>query len=227
MAALNGTATVSGGAGTLSLNSLAQGSHSLTVAYSGDTNNASSSSSAVTVVVSPRTGMTWQYGYDAMGRINTVVDPNGLASYTYYDSLGRPIQTQQPPNTGSSAPTVIRLGYDLADSLTSVTDPRNLATTYSPNGLGNVNAQSSPDSGASQYTYDANGNMLTSVDARGKQTGADNLRQCENCGSRFVMLRTAHTVTCPIFAVHHHARSLARLLSPMQAGETAMRQSNS
>ena len=26
--------------------------------------------------------MTWQYGYDAMGRPTTVVDPNGQASYT-------------------------------------------------------------------------------------------------------------------------------------------------
>jgi YD repeat-containing protein len=55
--------------------------------------------------------MTWQYGYDAMGRPTTVVDPNGLATYTYYDSLGRPIQTQQPPNTGSASPTVTGFAY--------------------------------------------------------------------------------------------------------------------
>jgi YD repeat-containing protein len=48
--------------------------------------------------------MTWQYGYDAMGRPTTVLDPDGLASYTYYDSLGRPVQTQQPANTGSATP---------------------------------------------------------------------------------------------------------------------------
>jgi len=79
-------------------------------------------------------------------RLNTVVDPNGLATYTYYDSLGRPIQTQQPPNTGSSAPTVIQMGYDLADSLTSVVDPRVLTTSYTVTGLGNTTAQASPDS---------------------------------------------------------------------------------
>jgi YD repeat-containing protein len=114
--------------------------------------------------------MTWQYGYDAMGRPTTVLDPNGLASYTYYDSLGRPIQTQQPANTGSSSPTLTGFGYNAADGLTQVTDPRNLATTYSPNGLGNVTGQASPDTGASQYTYDALGNMLTKTDARGKFT---------------------------------------------------------
>jgi len=113
---------------------------------------------------------TWQYGYDAMGRPTTVLDPNGLATYTYYDSLGRPIQTQQPPNTGSATPTTTSFGYNSADGLTQVTDPRSLNTTYSPNGLGDVTAQTSPDTGASQYTYDGKGNILTKTDARGKLT---------------------------------------------------------
>ncbi len=49
-------------------------------------------------------------------------------------------------------------------------DPRNLATNYSPNGLGNVTSQVSPDTGTSQYTFDAKGNLLTKTDARGKTT---------------------------------------------------------
>jgi RHS repeat-associated protein len=166
-----GTASVSAGAATLSLNSLAQGSHTLAASYAGDPNNTASSASGVSATVNARSAMTWQYGYDAMGRLNTTVDPNGLASYIYYDSLGRPVQTQQPPNTGSSTPTVIQLGYNLADGLTSVTDPRNLATSYSPNGLGDVASQSSPDTATSTFSYDAKGNLLTSLDARGKQTG--------------------------------------------------------
>lgn len=155
---------------TLSLNSLGQGGHSLTAAYSGDVNNMGSSATAVNVSINARAGMTWQYGYDAMGRLNTVVDPNALASYIYYDSLGRAIQTQQPANTGSATPTVIGMSYNLADGLTSVADPRNLVTSYSPNGLGKVTAQTSPDTGSSQYTFDAKGNRLTSLDARGKTT---------------------------------------------------------
>lgn len=165
-----GTASASGGVATFSVSSLAVGSHSLSASYAGDSSNQASTSGNVSLTVNPRADMTWQYGYDAMGRINSMVDPNGLASYIYYDSLGRPIQTQQPPNEGTSTPTVIDYAYNLGDSLTQVTDPRSLATTYSPNGQGNVTAQNSPDTGASQYTYDAKGNVLTSTDSRSKTT---------------------------------------------------------
>lgn len=163
-----GTATVSGGAASLSLNNLALGTHTLSAAYSGDSFNTPSTSSAVNVTINPRTGMTWQYGYDAVGRPNTVVDPNAQATYTYYDSLGRPIQTQQPANTGSNTPTITQYGYDADGNVTSIADPRNLTTSYAPNGLGSVLSETSPDRGVTSYTYDANGNVLTRTDARGK-----------------------------------------------------------
>ena len=164
-----GSSALSGGVATLATNSLALGSHTLSAEYAGDTNNDPSTSGAVVVAINTGT-LTWQYGYDAMGRPTTVLDPNGLASYTYYDSLGRPIQTQQPANIGSATPTTTGFAYNAADGLTQVTDPRNLATTYSPNGLGDVTAQTSPDTGASQYTYDGRGNVLSKTDARGKLT---------------------------------------------------------
>jgi RHS repeat-associated protein len=168
-AATVGSSTLTGGVATLSTSALLVGSHTLSAQYAGDTNNDPSTSTGVTVAINTGT-LTWQYGYDAMGRPTTVLDPNGLASYTYYDSLGRPVQTQQPANTGSVTPTTTSFAYNANDSLTQVTDPRSLNTTYTPNGLGDVTAQASPDTGASQYTYDANGNVLTKTDARAKLT---------------------------------------------------------
>jgi RHS repeat-associated protein len=168
-AATVGSSALAGGIATLVTSSLTVGSHTLSAEYAGDANNDPSTSAGISVIINTGT-LTWQYGYDAMGRPTTALDPNGLASYTYYDSLGRPIQTQQPANTGSATPTTIGFAYNSADGLTKVTDPRNLNTTYSPNGLGNVTAQTSPDTGVSQYTYDAKGNVLTKTDARGKLT---------------------------------------------------------
>jgi RHS repeat-associated protein len=167
-----GSSAVTAGVASVSTGALALGGHTLSADYAGDTNNDPSTSTGISVVINAATAgpMVWQYGYDAMGRPTTVLDPNGLASYTYYDSLGRPIQTQQPANTGSATPTTTSFAYNAADSLTQVTDPRNLATTYNPNGLSDVTAQTSPDTGASQYTYDALGNLLTKTDARGKLT---------------------------------------------------------
>jgi RHS repeat-associated protein len=163
-----GTAVLSpDGKASLTSSTLSAGVRSITAVYEGDANNAASTSAKLSQMVNK---VVWHYGHDAMGRLNTVVDPNNLTTYTYYDSLGRPIQTSQPPNTGTSARTLTNFEYNKADALTRVSDPRNLPTLYSPDGLGNVTAQTSPDTGASSYTHDASGNVLSKRDARGKLT---------------------------------------------------------
>lgn len=168
------TSPIYNGSATLTTSLSGLGAHSLTATYGGDANNAASVSAllSIEVVASIPGGesLAWSYGYDAVGRPNSVVDPNGQATHFYYDSLGRRIQTQQPPNTGSAVPTVTQFGFDGLDQLTSVTDPRNLTTTYTVDGLGNALATASPDSGTSGATYDAAGNLRTQTDARGKTT---------------------------------------------------------
>jgi YD repeat-containing protein len=61
-------------------------------------------------------------------------------------------------------------GYDGLDQLSSVTDPRNNATSYTLDGLGNLTAQSSPDTGPSANTHDAAGNLIAASAAKGQST---------------------------------------------------------
>jgi YD repeat-containing protein len=56
------------------------------------------------------------------------------------------------------------------DARTQVTDPRNLVTGYTVDGLGNLTLQASPDTGNTSNTYDAAGNVLTRTDAKGQVT---------------------------------------------------------
>jgi RHS repeat-associated protein len=161
-----GSATIASGSASISLNTFAAGTHTVTASYAGDANNQPSSATDI-VVVASRGPFTWQYGYDAMGRINTQVDPNSLSTYFYYDTLGRRIQMQQPAGTTTG------FGWDLQGSLTSVTDPRSLTTGYTVNGLGNTTDETSPDRGAPHYVYDPAGNLASSTDARGKTTTYD------------------------------------------------------
>jgi YD repeat-containing protein len=50
--------------------------------------------------------------------------------------------------------------------VTAYRDPRNLTTTYVRNGFGDVIRQSNPDSGITDYTYDARGLVSQIKDAR-------------------------------------------------------------
>ncbi|MFI3158437.1 MAG: RHS repeat-associated core domain-containing protein, partial [Methylococcaceae bacterium] len=58
--------------------------------------------------------------------------------------------------------------YDSLGQVTGITDPRNLATTYTVDSLGNLTQQTSPDTGSTDANHDAAGNLSTRTDARGK-----------------------------------------------------------
>jgi len=111
---------------------------------------------------------TTHYAYDAQGNLTQITDPRGLVTNQSFDALNRLTQVMQPPAASGGARPVIATAYDGRDQVVGVTDPRNLATTYSVDGLGNVTQLQSPDTGTTQSTFDAAGNLLTSTDARGK-----------------------------------------------------------
>ena len=57
-------------------------------------------------------------------------------------------------------------GYDLLDQLSSATDPRQLTTRYTTDGLGKRSVLTSLDSGESRYVHDAAGRLTQMTDAR-------------------------------------------------------------
>ena len=125
--------------------------------------------------------------YDAVGRQTSVTDPDGsTASSLYsvhgaarttqitdeagvqrtlqYDGLGR--LTGVTEAAGSAAYT-----YDVLDDLTQVsqTDTSTGLTQYRSfnyDSLKRLKSATNPESGIVNYTYDANGNVLTKTDAR-------------------------------------------------------------
>ncbi|MDQ1921305.1 type IV secretion protein Rhs, partial [Massilia sp. CCM 9206] len=106
------------------------------------------------------------YKYDLVGNLKEVTDPLGRVTNFTYDPLDRVKQVEQPLTNGAR-PT-IKYGYDGIDQVSTVTDPRNLETRYSVDGLGNRTELGSPDTGLTKSTYDAAGNLKTSMDGRGK-----------------------------------------------------------
>ena len=50
-------------------------------------------------------------------------------------------------------PAKIVVAYNGLDALTNVTDPRSLVTGYTVDGLGNLNVQTSPDTGTASLDF--------------------------------------------------------------------------
>ena len=97
--------------------------------------------------------------------IRTVLDTEKAVADHAYTRFLKPILTITDANNG-----VTTLGYNLADQLTSVTDPRTLKTQYQYNGLGDLIKQISPDTGSTSYRYAADGQRSGQTDARNKAT---------------------------------------------------------
>jgi RHS repeat-associated protein len=105
--------------------------------------------------------VTTAFGYDANGNPTATNAPMGRDSSAAYDELNRMKSSTDPSGT-----TILR--YNALDQLVSVTDPKNLVTSYTINALGELTQQTSPDTGATVNTYDSGGNLKTTKDARNK-----------------------------------------------------------
>lgn len=118
------------------------------------------------------------YQHDEVGNPKQVTDQLGNITAQAFDPLNRLIQTiqDQPhptspdtPDPGTTNATTAYL-YDARGNMTRVTDPNKLVTGYTFNGLGDRTHLASPDTGYSEFSYDAAGNVEYHYDARNINT---------------------------------------------------------
>jgi len=107
--------------------------------------------------------------YDANGNLTHSADGLSIQRQQSYDALNRLVSTLDNYNgtDTATANTTTTTSLDALDRVNSVTDPSSLVTSYTHDGLSNLTALQSPDSGASSSTFDAAGNALTHTDAKG------------------------------------------------------------
>lgn len=110
------------------------------------------------------------FQYDAQGNLTQTADALNNTTNLNYDPLYRLKQKVQPVPAAGVARPIINFSYDGLDQMATLSDPRNLSTSYTTDGLGNQSSLTSPDTGTTNNTYDNAGNVLTSTDARGKVT---------------------------------------------------------
>jgi RHS repeat-associated protein len=102
------------------------------------------------------------YGADTV----TITGPDGRQVRERIDALGRTSTVAEFDGQSWVASTY---GYDLADRLTSVTDPAGNRITYTYNLAGWRTGQQDPDRGTASFGYDDAGNRTSVRDAAGNQ----------------------------------------------------------
>jgi len=106
---------------------------------------------------------TTRYGYDAGGRLKSVTDPDQGTTAYEYDGLSRVTQVLD------AAQGLTQFGYDNRDNLLRVVNPRNVTIRrYQYDRNNNLIAELLPGDASFQRAYDANGNLVRTVDAKGQ-----------------------------------------------------------
>ena len=114
-----------------------------------------------------RGGNSWDYTYDARGRLLTLQTPlGGARTYTYYSD--GTLATATDTDTG-----VTTYEYDGAKRLRRVVHPDGAAVTVKYDDLSRVRATTNENGGVWQYDYDRNGNLVEVVDPLGNATRSE------------------------------------------------------
>jgi YD repeat-containing protein len=117
-----------------------------------------------TLLTSPDgTYVTVSTTYEFNGFATTITDPDTRQKTETRDYLGRIIQVTEYANTGAQNTTY---SYNAAGDLRQITDPVGNTITSTYDSLGRKITMDDPDLGHWQYTYDANGNLLTEANQR-------------------------------------------------------------
>ena len=102
------------------------------------------------------------FTYDKNGNPELTTDPLNRQTLQTYDPLNRLGVTLQDVG-GLAAQT--KLEYTALNQVAKVTDPNGLNTVYAYNGFGDRTKLTSPDTGVTDYTYNAAGLLATKKDA--------------------------------------------------------------
>lgn len=100
--------------------------------------------------------------YDLNENPDRTTDPLGRKTDRAYDPIGRLTQTLQDVG-GLEVKTQIQ--YTVLNQVAQITDPKGLNTLYAYNGFGDQTKLTSPDTGVTDYTYNAAGLLATKKDA--------------------------------------------------------------
>lgn len=104
--------------------------------------------------------------FDMNGNLDLRTDPLGRVIEHMHDELNRLQETVEDHGvSGLNATT--RIEYDTRDNISRITDPKSLATIYTYDGLDDLKAQYSPDTGTIAFEVDGAGNRVLHTDARG------------------------------------------------------------
>ena len=115
--------------------------------------------------VSNQVNESVDYDFAPDGTLDRSIDGRGSVMDYDYDTLKRLVTSTQ--DLGNLDMQTV-YAYDVADRLTSITDPNSNATSYAYDDLGNLLIQTSPDTGTTSYQYDDAGNRIQQVDAKGQ-----------------------------------------------------------